>query len=220
MTRATVADLAVSKLLGTLAPDELQRAAALFDVRRLPKGAIVACEGQRLDLFNIVLSGRVSFFWLDEGGRQFEIAVVGPGDDFAAQSVSGEPMLTSIIALDELCLASIPLSEFEQLLLRHPRLAVDYVKRVVSLFRRSMLQRKSFTAEDVYRRVTRLLLDGAVPADGMLVLPERLTHAAIGQRVGATREMVGRVLRDLARGGYIKMERGQISILRSLPRHW
>jgi CRP/FNR family cyclic AMP-dependent transcriptional regulator len=58
-----------------------------------------------------------------------------------------------------------------------------------------------------------------VEADGVLVT-ERFTHAEIGQRVGATREMVGRVLRDLARGGYIRVDRGRISILREPPRHW
>jgi hypothetical protein len=32
--------------------------------------------------------------------------------------------------------------------------------------------------------------------------------------------MVGRLLRDLARGGYIKSERGRISILRKPPKRW
>jgi CRP/FNR family cyclic AMP-dependent transcriptional regulator len=128
-------------------------------------------------------------------------------------------MLTSVIALEDLRLASIPVAEFERLLLRYPQLAVAYLKRVIFLFRRSMMGRRSFSMEDVYGRVTELLLGSAVETDGALVT-ERFTHAEIGQRVGATREMVGRVLRDLARGGYVKAERGRFTILRKPPRHW
>lgn len=219
MTSPTAADLAGSTLLASLAPEELGAAAQLFTVRRYPKAAILVTEGDRLDVFSIILSGRVKFYWRDDAGRQVDVAVVGPGEDFAAQSIAGEPMLTSISALDEVSLASIPVPKFEQLLLRHPQLAVTYIKRLVFLFRRSMMGRRSFSMEDVYGRVTELLLANAVEIDGVLVT-ERFTHAEIGQRVGATREMVGRILRELARGGYIKAERGRFTIRRKPPRNW
>ncbi|HSD43387.1 MAG TPA: Crp/Fnr family transcriptional regulator [Burkholderiales bacterium] len=219
MSAPTAADLASSTLLASLAPEELQAAAQLFAVRRYPKGAILVAEGDRLDVFSIILSGRVKFYWRDDAGRQVDVAIVGPGEDFAAQSIGGEPMLTSVIVLEDLRLASIPVAEFERLLLRHPQLALTYLKRVVFLFRRTMKGRRSFSMEDVYGRVTELLLTSAVKIDGALVT-ERFTHAEIGQRVGATREMVGRVLRDLARGGYIKPEGGRFAILRKPPRHW
>ena len=67
--------------------------------------------------------------------------------------------------------------------------------------------------------MVKLLVALAEEGDGKRVT-ERLTHAEIGQRVGATREMVGRVLRDLARGGYIKVDRGRMVILRKPPSRW
>jgi len=219
-TAATAADLAGSTLLAALSPEELQAVAPLFAIRRFPKGAILVTEGDRLDLFSIVLSGRVKFFWRDDAGRQVDVAIVGSGEDFAAQAIGGEPMLNSVIALDDLCLASIPAREFEQLLLRYPHLGLVYLRRVIALFRNAVAGRKSFSMEDVYGRMIELLLANAVETDGALMVTERMTHAAIGQRVGATREMVGRVLRDLARGGYVKVEKGRISILRKPPRHW
>jgi CRP/FNR family cyclic AMP-dependent transcriptional regulator len=219
MTSPTAEDLAGSTFLRSLAPEDLRAAAQLFAIRRYPKGAILVSEGDRLDVFSIVLSGRVRFFWRDDNGREVDIAVVGPGEDFAAQSVGGEPMLTSVIALEDLRLASVPVAEFERLLLRHPQLAVAYLKRVIALFRSTMAVRRSFSMEDVYGRVTELLLGSAVETDAGLVT-ERFTHAEIGRRVGATREMVGRVLRELARGGYIKADRGRFTVLRKPPRHW
>jgi len=219
MTSPTVDELSRSTLLASLSPEALRAAARRFAVRRYPKGAIIATEGEPLDFFSIILSGRVNFFWRDDDGRQVDVAVVGPGEDFAAQSVAGEPMLTSVIAVEDLRLAAIPVAEFERLLLDHPQLALAYLKRVIFLFRCTMMSRRSFSMEDVYGRVTELLLASAVEAEGVLAT-ERLTHAAIGQRVGATREMVGRVLRELARGGYVKSERGRFVILRRPPRHW
>lgn len=219
MTAPSVADLASSPLLQALAPEELRAVAERFGVRSYPKGAILATEGDRLDVFSIVLSGRVKFFWRNEQGRQVDIAVIGPGEDFAAQSIGGEPMLTSVIALDDLRLASIPVADFERLLVAHPHLAVAYLKRVVALFRHSMVGRRSFSMQDVYGRVTELLMAAAVEENGRLVT-QPFTHAEIGQRVGATREMVGRVLRELTRGGYIRAEQGRFAILRKPPRHW
>jgi CRP/FNR family cyclic AMP-dependent transcriptional regulator len=218
MASPTAQDFAGSMLLRSLTPEELRAAARLFTVRRYPKGAILVTEGDRLDFFSIILSGRVKFFWRDDD-RQVDLGSWGPGEDFAAQSIGGEPMLTSIIALEELTLASIPVADFEGLLLRHPQLALAYLKRVIALFRRNMSGRRSFSMEDVYGRVAELLLASAVENNGVLIT-ERLTHTEIGQRVGATREMVGRVLRELARGGYIKADRGRFTVVRRLPRHW
>ncbi len=219
MTAATAADLTEVPLLASLSPEELQAAAQSFTVRCYPKDAIVATEGDRLDIFSFILAGEVKFFWRDEAGRQLDIAVLGPGDHFADATFDGEPILVSVIARADLRLASISMAEFEQLLLRHPQLAVMFLKRVIARLRRLVKATKTFTMEDVYGRVVQLLLARAVETDGKLVT-ERLTHGEIGQRVGATREMVGRVLRDLARGGYIEVDRGRMTILRKPPRHW
>ena len=216
----TADELSRSTLLRGLGAEELREVAPLFRLRRMPKGAIVAVEGEPLDWFNIVLAGRVGFFWRDEDGRQVDVAFVEPGEDFALQSLRGEPMLTSAIALEDLRLASMRVAEFETLLLARPHIALAYIRSVVGLFRRSVAYRKAFTMDDVYVRIARLFTTTAVPTDGVLVVAEPLTQAAIGRRVGATREMVGKVMRDLVRGGYLAVHKGRITILRPLPRRW
>jgi CRP/FNR family cyclic AMP-dependent transcriptional regulator len=219
MQPARTEDLARSSLFGSLSPDELRQAAQGFTVRSYPKGAIIVSEGDRLQFFSILLAGRIKFFWRDETGWQVDLAIIKPPEDFAAQGLGGEPMLNTLIALEDVRLVSIPIAGFENLLLQHPKLALAYLKRVVGLFRRCTAGRKSFAMEDVYGRIAELLLASATESEGRLVT-ERLTQAEIGQRVGATREMVGRILRDLSRGGYIEIDRGRIAVLRMLPRRW
>src|SRR4030095_10926138 len=85
-TTATAADLAGSTLLAALLPEELKTVAPLFALRRFPKSAILVTEGDRLDLFSIVLTGRVKFFWRDDAGRQVDVAIVGPGEGVAAEA--------------------------------------------------------------------------------------------------------------------------------------
>jgi CRP/FNR family cyclic AMP-dependent transcriptional regulator len=218
MTVPVAADLAAIPLFASLTPVELQAATQLFTVRSYPKHAIVATEGDRLELFNIILSGKIQFFWRDDTGHQLKLGVDGPGGHFVDATLGGEPVLISVIALEDLRVAAIPITELKRLLLRHPQVGVVLLMEVVARHRRLLQETKTLTMEDVYGRVVKLLLARAVEADGKLVT--RLTHAEIGQRVGATREMVGRVLRDLARGGYIKAERGRMTILRKPPNRW
>lgn len=219
MPSPSASELSGSRLLAALPDDALRAVAPRFTIRNHPKNAILVSEGERMDVFNIVLDGRVKFFWRDDGGRQVDVAIVGRGEDFAAQAFGGEPMLHTIIALEAVRLATLPIGEFEQLLLAHPTLALAYVKRVVGLFRRATAGRRSLAMEDVYGRVTELLLASAAGSSEPPVT-EKFTQAEIGQRVGATREMVGRILRDLARGGYIAVDRGRFTLLRPFPRRW
>jgi CRP/FNR family cyclic AMP-dependent transcriptional regulator len=218
MTTPTAAELAEVPMFASLAPADLEELAKRFAIRRYPKGATVANAGDRLEVFNVILSGKIQWFWRDDAGHLLKLAAEGPGGHFADVTLGGEPILMSVTALEDLRVATIPMTEFRALLLRHPHLAVGLLMDVVTRLRRLLHATRSLTMEDVYARVVKLLLSRAVETGGKLVVD--LTHAEIGQRVGATREMVGRLLRDLARGGYIKSERGRISILRKPPRRW
>ena len=219
MTKPSVEDLAAVPLFASLSEEELAAAAQVFTVRCYPKDAIVATEGDRLDLFNIILSGKTQAFWRDETGHQLKLGVDTPGVHFADATLGGEPALVSVIAIEDLRLASITMTDLKRLLERHPRVAVTLLMDVVARLRRVLQRAKTLTMEDVYGRVVKLLLAQTGETEGKSVA-ERLTHAEIGQRVGATREMVGRVLRDLARGGYIKTDRGRIAVVRKPPSRW
>jgi len=214
----SVADLAAVPLFSSLTPDDLREVARRFAVRSYPRGAVVATAGERLDEFNLILSGSIQWFWRDEEGRQLKLNPEGPGGHFADVTLGGEPILMSVVALEDLRLASISMAEFRELMLRYPAVAVATLMDVVARLRRTLQATRTLGMEDVYARVVKLVLARAVERDGRLVAD--LTHEEIGQHVGATREMVGRLLRDLARGGYVATQRGRITVLRKLPPRW
>ena len=75
-------------------------------------------------------------------------------------------------------------------------------------------------AFDVYGRLVKLLLDLAVELDGKLVVPEKLTQQDIAERIGASRDMISRLLKDLVAGGYLTIQDRTITILKKPPPGW
>jgi CRP/FNR family cyclic AMP-dependent transcriptional regulator len=59
-----------------------------------------------------------------------------------------------------------------------------------------------------------------VEQDGKLLVPDKFTHQEIAERVGSSREMITRILRDLSRGGYIEVHDRMITMNRRPPAHW
>ena len=209
--------LAALPALASLSNAELESVAKQFSIREYPREAIVAAEGERVEFLYFILSGNVQAFWRDEQGHQLKLGIDEPGMHFPDQALNGEPTLVSHVAVTDLRVAAIRRDDLMQLVERHPRVAVVMLNDVAARLRRMVARTKMLTMDDVYGRVVKLLVAGA-SAGGEV--RERLTHAEIGQRIGATREMVGRVLRDLARGGYVSSDEGRIRILKKLPSRW
>jgi CRP/FNR family transcriptional regulator, cyclic AMP receptor protein len=158
MSAPTSAELAGIPLFASLTPAELQKVTRLFTVRTYPKNAIVAMEGDRLDQFNIILAGRIQWFWSDDAGHQLKLGGEGRGGHFADVTLGGEPILMSVIAVEDLRIASIPMADLSRLLLGHPQLAVALLMDVVARLRRLLQVTKTLTMEEVYGRVVKLLL--------------------------------------------------------------
>lgn len=219
MTSPSVDELSQIPMFSALSAGALADVAARFTVRQYPQDAVIVTEGERMTVFNVILSGRIQWYWTDETGRQLKLTPEGPGGHFADTTLGGEPILMSIAAMEPLRVAEIPLAELQPLLLRHPSVAIALLLDVVARLRRMTRATRTLGMDEVYTRVVKLLQSRAGPAQGDRS-EAAITQAEIGERVGATREMVGRILRDLARGGYIEMGRGRIVLLRPLPRRW
>ena len=76
---------------------------------------------------------------------------------------------------------------------------------------------------DVYGRLVALLEErrgDAAEGEGNSAMLESITHQDIANRVGASREMVSRLLKDLEKGGYIELGIRRITLLKKLPSRW
>lgn len=109
---------------------------------------------------------------------------------------------------------------FMRCIVENPEVAMALIYHLVGRVRALTSQVKGLALENVYARVTQTLTRLAREENGVSIIPQRLTHQEIADRVGASREMVSRILKDLAAGGYVRVENRKIVLCKTLPTHW
>jgi CRP/FNR family cyclic AMP-dependent transcriptional regulator len=189
-------------------------------VRSYAKNVVIVSEGDTTDSLYVVLSGRVKAFVSDESGREAVVNTIGVGDYFGELVLDGGPRSASIMTLEPCRLFVIPQADVERLLVGNPAFAQDLLRKLIGKVRSLTGRVADLALKDVYARLVKFIDENAVNLQGRRVISERLTQTDIAERIGGSREMVSRILKDLAAGGYVAVEAKQIVVLRELPSHW
>jgi CRP/FNR family cyclic AMP-dependent transcriptional regulator len=189
-------------------------------IRTYQKHAVVVNEGDRTDSLYVILSGRVKVFVADEDGHEVVLSTQGAGEYFGEMVLDEGPRSASVMTLEPSRFAIVTKEQFSAFLASHPAFTLRLVRKLIHRARALTNNVRSLALLDVCGRVARLLLELSVEESGRRVIPERLTQQDIASRVGASREMVSLILKDLAVGGYIELGRGRITLRRGLPKRW
>jgi len=190
-------------------------------VRTFPKNAVLIHEGDAGDALYIVLQGRVKVYASNAQGREFAIAFHGPGEYVGEMTLDGGVRSASVVTIDPTVCAIVHREQFREFILKNPDFALHLIEKLIMRVRATTEDVKSLALTDVYGRLVRLLNTLAVAKeDGTSVVPEKLTQQAIAERVGASRDMIGKLFKDLVAGGYLAIEDRTITILRKLPIGW
>ena len=207
-------------------PDELLDVIDLRDfaqraeTRTFPKNTVVVSEGDRTDSLYIIVSGRVKIYVSDEKGKEVVLNESGPGEYFGEMVLDEGPRSASVMTLEPTEFLVVPKEDFREFVKKNPEFSLHLIYKLIKRVRALTNDVKSLALVDVYGRVARMLLDLAVERDGVLVIESKPTQQEIASRVGASREMVNRILGDLTVGGYIEVGRDRITIAKALPRTW
>lgn len=199
---------------------ELRALAEKAVIRSAPKNAIVVNEGDLTDSLYVILAGKVKVYLGDESGKELILDVKGPGQYFGEMVLDEGPRSASVMTMEPSQFAVISRTDFKNFLLKHPNISLHVITSLIRLARGLNENVKNLAMLDVYGRVARMLLDLAVEQDGHMVITGKLTQREMANRVGASREMINRILRDLTTGGYIKVEVGRITIQKTPPARW
>ena len=202
-------------------PALLRELAAQGDVRRYRKGTIVVHEGDRGDTMWIVLSGRVKVFCTDSNDREITFGLFGPGEYFGEMALDGGTRSASVITELPCACSVITRTSLLAFIALHPEFALQLLSKVIRRLRLATRDARNLAFIDVYGRLTVCLQELATPqADGSQRIDERITHQEIASRLGCSREMVSRILKDLASGGYIRLSDRRIVLVNKLPQRW
>jgi CRP/FNR family cyclic AMP-dependent transcriptional regulator len=206
--------------LAPLTQETLRAIATSGIVRQFPKNTVLINEGDLGDSLYIVLTGKVKVFASNEAGKEVVIDFHGPGEYVGEMSLDGAPRSASVMTIEPTSCAVVSRANFREFVLAHPEFALNLVERLIHRVRRATQNVKSLALSDVYGRLVRLLTELARDVDGQQVVPERLTQQDIAERVGASRDMISRLMKDLVGGGYLSVDERTITIKKKLPPAW
>jgi CRP/FNR family cyclic AMP-dependent transcriptional regulator len=206
--------------LTAIADPFVRELAALGRLRSYPKNTVFITEGDSSDSVFVILSGRVKVFLSDTEGHEMILDTQGPGEYVGEMALDGKPRSASVMTLEPTAFAVVARDPIREAIRRNPDFALDMISKIIDRARLATSSVRDLALLDVYGRVARLLLNMAVDHNGKLEIPEKLTQQEIAERVGASRDMVSRIFRDLTAGGYISVESRHITINKKPPARW
>jgi CRP/FNR family transcriptional regulator, cyclic AMP receptor protein len=210
-----------NKLDDTPLGSSISALAARGVVRRYRKGTVLIEESDVSDMLYIILSGRVRIYSTGERGREVTHGTYGPGEYVGEMSLDGGPRSASVVTTEATTCAVVTRTTLQGYIGENPSFAFELLSKVIRRARAATLSAKQLALNDVYGRLVALFNDLSVPQpDGSRVVRERLTHQDAANRLGCSREMVSRLMKDLEKGGYVALRDGRISVLGRLPARW
>ena len=164
--------------------------------------ATVLHQGSTGERLYLLLAGSVSVLEEDDDGRALILAYLNPGDFIGEMGLFGEtPQRSAWIRTRSHCeFASISYARFARLHSANPSLLHPVVEQMTRRLRDTSRRYRELAFEDVRGRVTATLRDLARQPDAMTHpdgMQLRVTRIELGRLAGCSREMVGRVLRDM-----------------------
>lgn len=190
-------------------------------IRSFAPNTIVVNEGDDGSSLFVVQSGSLKVFLTDNIGREVTLSLLDPGDYFGELALLDDaPRSASVIALTRSEVLQIPRAAFLALIEAYPACMQIVLRNLVGRIRTLTESVRALALVDVFGRISRLFDSLAVEEDGVAIIDRRLTQQDLANMVGASREMVNRILRDMVSGGYVEIEPQRIILRKKLPEHW
>jgi len=213
-TTVSTAVLRAVPLFASLPDDQLRMLTTMVSRRSVTRGTNVVAAGDLTDSLYIIISGRLKVMMSDADGKEVILAILGPGEFFGEMGlIDDSPRSASVLTIEPCELLAITKRDFKNCLAGNFDMTMALMRGLVRRLREADRKIGSLALLDVYGRVARLLLDMAETVNGQKVVTKRLPKQDIAKMIGASREMVSRVMKDLQLGGFIEM-RGSSIVLR------
>lgn len=190
--------------------------------RSYRKRTIMLSEGDGGDTLFILLEGSVRVYGEDGSGKEVTYGQIDAPSYFGEMSLDGGPRSASIEALTPCKCALITRERIRERLAQDPDLAWELIQKIIYRARSATQTVRSMALKDSYSRLREVLeqLAGEPDAQNHRALKAGITHASLAKRIGTSREMVSKILRDLEAGGYLRSEGRNIHLQKRLPAHW
>ena len=201
-------------LFSSLSDEQLALLQPYLQQRTYPRSAFILRAGEETDALYIILSGRVKILIPDDQGREVILAVLSPSEFFGEMGLlDDQPRSASVETLETCQMLRFSKAGFTSCLKDNFELAMLIMRNLVKRLRAADRNIESLALIDVYGRVARLLLDQAEEIDGQWIVKQAPPKQEMARMIGASREMVSRVVKDLQQRGYIRAEKRRVYLI-------
>ncbi|UCH17337.1 MAG: Crp/Fnr family transcriptional regulator [Burkholderiales bacterium] len=202
-------------LFSMLTNDQAQAIADSVVKRRFRRGEIIVEHGRKTNALFILLNGRARVLTSDSRGREVILAVLQPGDYVGEMSlIDNQPHSATVRAEVQTDMLILGRAEFARCLPENSSLAYAVMRGLVQRLRKADQQIESLALLDVYGRVARTLLEMSEVINEQRIIRNKVSRQDMAKIVGASREMVSRVMKDLEERGVIETQENGSVILK------
>lgn len=193
-------------LFSMLTAEQAQAVASAVVKRRYKRNEPIVTQGEKSNALSIILTGRARVITADTRGREVILATMHPGDYVGEMSlIDDEPHSATVSAEIQTDVLVLGRLEFARCLPENSSMAYAVMKGLVQRLRHADRKIESLALMDVYGRVARALLEfSSEDKDGDVVIRDKVSRQDLAKMVGASREMVSRVMKDLEERGYVQ----------------
>ena len=172
--------------------------------KRFKRGECIVEQGVRSNALFIILAGRARVVSVDAKGREVILAVLHPGDYVGEMSlIDGEPHSASVSAEVQTDVLMLGRVAFLQSLPENTSMSFSIMRGLVHRLRRADSKIESLALMDVYGRVARALMEMSEEDNAERIIRSKLSRQDLAKMVGASREMVSRVMKDFEQQGLV-----------------
>lgn len=198
-------------LFAGLPEAQLDHIARMAVLRQVPRHKTIVFVGAKTDSLFVIVSGSAKVLNRDADGREVILSMLEAGECFGEMGLIDDSPRSADVVANEACdLLVISKADFTRALSENTELCLNIMKSLVLRLREANHKIESLALMDVYGRVAKLLLDNSEKEDGVRIVKRKITKLDMAKMVGASREMVSRVMKDLEHRGFIRVESGRI----------
>jgi CRP-like cAMP-binding protein len=203
-------------LFGQLPPAAIEHLGSYMKRRTLPRGSSIFAKGDPGIGLMGVLAGTVKISAQSADGRDIVLNIIHEGEIFGEIALlDGHPRTADATAMTDCELMVIERRDFIPFLRSQPDLTIQIIETLCARLRRTTEQVQDLTFLDLPTRLAkallRLIADGEGPASARKIT---ITQRKISQIIGQSRESTNKQLRVWAKHGWVRVERGAVTVLR------
>ena len=206
------------KLFWTLSMSQIKQLCIITGFKKANKGDVIYFSSSDVPRIFLLKKGNIKIVSIDEEGNETIKEILQKGDLFGELSLEADDSVNEYakVLTDEVSICSFLLSDFEDLLVKNPTLALSYTKFVGLKMKRFKNNYSNLVSKDAKTRLISFLKDWAqregIQENKKITINNYLTQTDIAQIICTSRQTATLLLNELEEKNIIYYNRKEIII--------